>query len=79
LTMAGSGSGGGGVQFDRADVAATLDKAKGYTLYFQDYLNSDAFTNNERPLIQSLLPMLRDWYVQAGNVSYRNSFERRAA
>ena len=79
LVTAGSGSGGGGVQFDRADVAATLDKAKGYTLYFQDYLNSDAFTNNERPLIQSLLPMLRDWYVQAGNVHYENSFERRAA
>ena len=66
LTMAGSGSGGGGVQFDRADVAATLDKAKGYDLYFKNYLKSDAFTNNERPLIQSLLPTLRDWYVQAG-------------
>jgi len=77
LTMAGSG-GGGGVQFDRADVAATLDDAKGYTLYFQDYLNSNAFTNSERQLIQSLLPTLRDWYVQAGNVSYENSFERSA-
>ena len=83
LVTAGSGSGGGGVQFDRADVAATLDKAKGYTLYFQNYLNSDAFTNNERPLIQSLLPTLRDWYVQAGDTAndanYSNSFERSAA
>jgi hypothetical protein len=60
-------------------VAATLDKAKGYTLYFQNYLDSSAFSNNERPLIQSLLPTLRDWYVQAGNVHYENSFERRAA
>ena len=78
LVTAGSGSGSGGVQFDRADVAATLDDAKGYTLYFQDYLNSNAFTNSERQLIQSLLPTLRDWYVQAGNVSYENSFERSA-
>ena len=69
----------GGVQFDRADVAATLSDAKGYTLYFQNYLNSDAFTNPERQLIQSLLPTLRDWYVQAGNVHYENSFERSAA
>jgi hypothetical protein len=56
----------GGVQFDRADVAATLGDAKGYSLYFQDYLNSNAFTNLERQMIQPLLPMLRDWYVQAG-------------
>ena len=56
----------GGVQFDRADVAATLGDAKGYTLYFQNYLNSNAFTSTERQLIQSLLPTLRDWYVQAG-------------
>jgi hypothetical protein len=64
-------------------VAATLDKAKGYTLYFQNYLDSNAFTNIERQLIRSLLPTLRDWYVQAGDAandpSYRNSFERRAA
>jgi hypothetical protein len=56
----------GGVQFDRADVAATLGDAKGYNLYFQNYLGSNAFSNPERQLIQSLLPTLRDWYVQAG-------------
>jgi Ca2+-binding RTX toxin-like protein len=56
----------GGVQFDRADVAATLDQAKGYNLYFQSYL-ATAFTDNERQLIQALLPTLRDWYVQAGS------------
>lgn len=56
----------GGVRFDRADVAATLGDAKGYTLYFQSYLDSSAFTNTERQLIQSLLPTFRDWYVQAG-------------
>ncbi len=26
----------GGVQFDRADVAASLDQAKGYTLYISE-------------------------------------------
>ncbi len=56
----------GGVHFDRADVAARLEDVKGYTLYFKDYLQSDAFTDTERDLIQSLLPTLRDWYVQAG-------------
>ncbi|MCX5727563.1 MAG: hypothetical protein NTZ28_01750, partial [Nitrospirae bacterium] len=40
LTTAGSGS-GGGLQFDRADVAATLDKAKGYDLYFKNYLTAE--------------------------------------
>lgn len=57
----------GGLQFDRADVAATLDDAKGYNLYFQSYLDSNAFSNTERQLIESLLPILRDWYVQAGS------------
>jgi hypothetical protein len=56
----------GGVQFDRADVAATLDQAKGYNLYFQQYLD-DAFSSSERQAIQSLLLTLRDWYVQAGS------------
>ena len=58
--------GSGGIHFDRADVAASLDRAKGYTLYFQHYLQSDAFTDTERQLMQLLLPTLRDWYVQAG-------------
>ncbi len=57
----------GGVQFDRADVAATLNDAKGYSLYFESYLDSSAFTNTDRQQIQSLLPTLRDWYVQAGS------------
>lgn len=56
----------GGVQFDRADVAASLGDAKGYSLYFQDYLNTDAFTGTESQLMQLLLPTMRDWYVQAG-------------
>jgi hypothetical protein len=56
----------GGVQFDRADVAASLDKAKGYNLYFQEYL-TNAFSNSDRQMILSVLPALRDWYVQAGD------------
>lgn len=64
--LAAADLGSGGIQFDRADVAASLDRTKGYNLYFQQYLNSDAFTDTERQLIQSLLPVLRDWYVQAG-------------
>ncbi len=69
----------GGVQFDRADVTDTLSNAKGYALYFQNYLNSDAFTDTERQLMLPLLETLRDWYVQAGDARDRNSFERSAA
>ena len=69
----------GGVQFDRADVSAALNDAKGYTLYFQNYLNSNAFTDPERQLIQPMLPTLRDWYVQADKANYEHSFERSAA
>jgi Ca2+-binding RTX toxin-like protein len=64
--LAADHSGSGGIRFDRADVADSLEKAKGYALYFQTYLNSDAFTDSERRLINSVLPDLREWYVQAG-------------
>ena len=69
----------GGVQFDMADVsnkfktafqnneALKLGDAKGYELYFKKYLLEGAFFSAEaRGLIQSLLPFMRDWYVQAG-------------
>ncbi len=68
----------GGVQFDMADVSkdfATaftnntkpdLAKAKGLDYAFNSYLASSAFTGTERSLIKSMLPYLRDWYVQAG-------------
>src|SRR6185295_13158634 len=64
--LATAGLGSGGVQFDRADVSGSLGDAKGYNQYFYYYIYSDAFTNNERDLMLSLLPTLRDWYVQAG-------------
>ena len=64
--LATAGIGTGGIQFDRADISTSLENAKGYNQYFQDYIYSDSFTNNERQLMLSLLPTLRDWYVQAG-------------
>jgi Ca2+-binding RTX toxin-like protein len=43
-----------------------LSDAKGYQ-YFQKYLDSTSLLSlEERTLIKSMLPYLRDWYVQAG-------------
>ncbi|BAL24631.1 calcium-binding protein [Azoarcus sp. KH32C] len=70
----------GGVRFDMADVAKEfqvsfdaheaidLAQAKGFSLYLKYYLATDAFTDEERALINSVLPRLRDWYVQAGAI-----------
>jgi len=77
LTTAGIGS--NGIHFDMADVSEAfatalannqklnLSDAKGY----QDFLHYLNQTNNglnaaERQLILSILPYMRDWYVQAG-------------
>jgi Ca2+-binding RTX toxin-like protein len=67
-----------GIQFDMhdvsKDVAAAMDanaqvdltKAKGYQ-YFQNYLDTTSLLSpSERTLIKSMLPQLRDWYIQAG-------------
>jgi len=59
------GTGSGGIRFDLADVAANLTDTKGYSFYFHNYL-ANAFTASDRDRIESLLPGLRDWYVQAG-------------
>jgi Ca2+-binding RTX toxin-like protein len=68
----------GGVLFDMADVSkdfataftnntkADLTKAKGLDYAFNSYLAGSTFTASERSLIKSMLPYLRDWYVQAG-------------
>ncbi len=71
----------GGVQFDLADVSQkfkaafdkneklNLDDAKGYKEYFTKYLStnpSEFFTLEERSLITSMLPYMRDWTIQAG-------------
>lgn len=51
------------------DLAAKQDGKfilKGYE-YFQTYLDTTALlSSEERTLIKSMLPVLRDWYVQAG-------------
>src|SRR3989338_4076504 len=63
-------SGGGVIQFDTAAVVGTgnsITQAKGYTQYFQNYLDTTStFTLPERTLIKSLLHNMQDWYIQAG-------------
>jgi Ca2+-binding RTX toxin-like protein len=76
--LSATGTGSNGVQFDMhdvsKDVAAAMDanaqvdltKAKGFQ-YFQTYLDQTGLlSTEERTLIKSLLPHMRDWYVQAG-------------
>jgi Ca2+-binding RTX toxin-like protein len=69
----------GGIRFDMADVAEKfktafdagtaldLNDAKG-GVHVRNYIET-AFTEGERTLIQSLLPQLRDWYIQAGTTA----------
>lgn len=57
----------GGIQFDRTDVAATLNAAKG-NAYLQNYITTN-FTSDEQQVMTTLLPQLRDWYVQAGSAA----------
>lgn len=61
---------GGGIRFDTVAVVGagnSIVSAKGYNLYFKEYLDSTGlFTPAERTLINTVLPTLRDWYVQAG-------------
>jgi len=55
----------GGIRFDRGDVADNLfDDAKGFYLYFRNYLLT--IPVEERAVIYEQLPDLRDWYIQAG-------------
>jgi Ca2+-binding RTX toxin-like protein len=71
--------GSNGVQFYIGDVSTKiqaaidagqqirLNEAKGFEQYFLKYINDIAnFSIEEQKLIQSILPSLRDWYVQAG-------------
>ncbi|MBU1567845.1 MAG: hypothetical protein KJ630_19740 [Proteobacteria bacterium] len=60
----------GGIRFDRSDIADTLDAAKGYnnaegnTKYFLDFLAT--LPAAERLYINTELPNLLDWFIQAG-------------
>lgn len=56
-------------QFD-TDGKVNLNDAKGYKEYFAKYLSGESqtlLTAEERTQIESQLPYLRDWYVQAGD------------
>ncbi len=54
----------GGIRFNRAYVADTLDTAQGYK-YFLDYVGSLSFGSNRDVLIEQA-PNILDWYIQAG-------------
>lgn len=56
----------GGIRFDCSDVAANLADAKGWQLYFQNYLNT--LTLEEHRIVEKLLPAATDWFIQAGIV-----------
>jgi hypothetical protein len=79
FTDLSTANGSYGVKFDIADVSTKikaaidagqqirLNEAKGFEQYFLKYINDIAnFSIEEQKLIQSILPSLRDWYVQAG-------------
>jgi len=55
----------GGIRFDRTDVSASLFDAKGWQLYFQNYL-AEELTLEEHQIVERLLPAATDWFVQAG-------------
>ncbi|MDP2995813.1 MAG: DUF2974 domain-containing protein, partial [Anaerolineales bacterium] len=57
----------GGIRFDRTDVSATLSGAKGWQLYFQNYLAED-LTLEEHRIVLQLLPAAIDWFIQAGSL-----------
>jgi Ca2+-binding RTX toxin-like protein len=64
----------GGVRFNTAAVVGggkSIVSAKGYTQYFDSYINTyidsaNSFSQSERVLVKAILPQLHDWYVQAG-------------
>jgi hypothetical protein len=55
---------GGGIHFNRSDVADSLNTALGFELYFTNYLYF--LPGNENEAITQQLPALLDWYIQAG-------------
>ncbi len=57
----------GGIHFDRSIVADSLQSAKGYSLYLQDWPLNVPWTEYSK--IISLLPELEDWYLQTGSQS----------
>ncbi len=61
----------GGLHFDRTDVVATLDKARGYNLYLRNYLDFLLSADMDLSAVQTIkkqLPDLLQWYIQVGSV-----------
>ncbi|MHB1358327.1 MAG: lipase family protein, partial [Rhodocyclaceae bacterium] len=52
---------GGGINFDRGDIADSLGDIKGYNLYFQPWLAT--LPETEKTLIEQKLAGLLDWYL----------------
>jgi Ca2+-binding RTX toxin-like protein len=75
----------GGIQFDSADVfdstdvAASIDKAKGFSAYFLPFINNYYWDSNsstyspDKDVILAALSSLRDWYIQAGTAALNAS------
>jgi len=57
----------GGIRFDRTDVSESLFDAKGWQLYFQNYL-AEELTLEEHQIVERLLPAATDWFVQASGL-----------
>ncbi len=62
----GEAGGANGVRFDINDVAASLERVKGYNLYVRPYLEA-TLTSTEQSEIIPRLSSMRDWYVQSGS------------
>jgi hypothetical protein len=58
----------GGIQFLVSDVNGNTAQPKGYSQYFEKYLNdiSSKYSPDEFALIKSTLKTIQEWYVQAG-------------
>ena len=54
-----------GMNFTATDDKTGQYLLKGYQ-YLQQFIGSSLFTAQEQQIIKSMLPVLRDWYVQAG-------------
>jgi Ca2+-binding RTX toxin-like protein len=62
--LAAERTGSGGIRFNQADVASSIRDAKGYNDLDSYLINN--FSPADRLRIEDFLPLLRDWYVQAG-------------
>ena len=67
----------GGIRFDRADIAATLETMKGYNLYLKTYIATLPVA--EQQAIAENLSRLTDWFIQAGSSPLNATATNKAA